>query len=86
MSTEGHSSVEPASEAMFIGDAGSPGDAYEPFVGALVAATETAGTEPESEPSVGATMQLGWLMDDIIVGRAGTPFPDELHVPRNNGI
>jgi hypothetical protein len=55
------------------GPAKSPVDSPDAAVGsleqALVAAAKVAGAEPAGDPRVSASLQLGWLMDDLLDGR-----------------
>lgn len=68
------------------GAAGAPGDALGPVADALLAAAGTAATEPVGDPRVRASLQLGWLMDDILAGRAQSPLPGEPGLPAVTGF
>jgi hypothetical protein len=66
-------------------DAGAIGDAVQPFTDALVAAAKTAGNEPAGDPAVSTSVQLGWLVADVLDGRAATPYPGDLGLPPGLG-
>lgn len=53
--------------------AGSFGNAVKPFTDALVAAAKTAGEEPAGDPAVSNSLQLGWMVEDILNGTVTMP-------------
>jgi hypothetical protein len=67
-------------------DPDKPSDALGPIVDALAAAAKTAGVQPAGDPKVSAAIQLGWLMEDLLNGRAPIAFPDDLDLAPATGF
>ena len=63
----------------------SLGDAVNPLTDALLAAAKTAGAEPAGDPAVSNSLQLGWMVEDILMGRVtlptNLPLPNESAYP-----